>query len=166
MITPGYVRKMSSYNIWMNKCILDAFDQLSDADRKKDSGAFFKSIHGTLNHHLWGDQLWMHRFAGMPVPLSGDIQGSVSQYESYEDLRRERVAFDQVIDDWATSIGTEQIEGDLTWYSGAVGAELTRPIWLLITHMFNHQTHHRGQIHCMLTGFGIKTADTDLPLMP
>lgn len=166
MITPAYVRKMSTYNIWMNDGIFGACDQLGDEDRKKDCGAFFKSIHGTLNHHLWGDQIWMHRFAATPAPQSEGIPGSVGQYDSYEDLKRERNAFDQVIDEWARDIEPAALEGDLTWYSGAAGREITKPRWLLITHMFNHQTHHRGQVHGMLTGFGIKTADTDLPLMP
>lgn len=166
MISPGYVQKMSEYNIWMNDGIYGACDQLTDEDRKKDHGAFFKSIHGTLNHHLWGDQIWLHRFSGTPAPQSEDIPGSVSQYQTYEDLKRERAAFDQVIDEWAAGISPEALEGDLTWYSGAAGHEITKPRWLLITHMFNHQTHHRGQVHSMLTGLGIKTAVTDLPLMP
>ena len=166
MITPGYVQKMSTYNRWMNDSIYGACDQLSDDDRKKDCGAFFKSIHGTLNHILWSDQIWMRRFIGTPAPQSDGIPGSVSQYESYEDLKRERNAFDQVIDDWATDIDPASLEGDLTWYSGAAGREVTKPKSVLITHLFNQQTHHRGQVHCMLTGFGIKTADTDLALMP
>ncbi len=166
MITPGYVQKMSAYSSWMNDGIYGACDQLSDGDRKKDCGTFFKSIHGTLNHHLWGDQIWMHRFTGTPAPQSEAIPGSVSQYDSFEDLKRERGAFDQVIADWAGDIEPAELEGDLTWYSGAAERELSRPRWLLITHMFNHQTHHRGQVHGMLTGFGVKTADTDLPLMP
>lgn len=166
MITAGYVQKMSAYNRWMNEGIYSACDQLSDEDRKKDCGAFFKSIHGTLNHILWSDQIWMHRLAGTPVPQSEGIPGSVSQYASYEDLKRERIAFDQVIDDWATDIDPASLDGGLTWYSGAAGREITKPRSVLITHLFNQQTHHRGQVHCMLTGFGIKTADTDLALMP
>lgn len=166
MITPGYVQKMSAYNRWMNEGIFSACNQLGDADRQKDCGAFFRSINGTLNHHLWADQIWMHRFAGTPAPQSEGIPGSVSQYASFEDLKRERGAFDLVIEGWAVDIESTALEGDLTWYSGAAERELSRPRWLLITHMFNHQTHHRGQVHCMLTGFGIKTADTDLPLMP
>lgn len=165
MITPGYARTMASYGRWMNEGISGACDQLSDEDRKKDCGAFFKSIHGTLNHLLWADQIWMHRFVETPAPLSEDIPGSVSQYESYEDLKRERAAFDAVIGDWAASLDPASLEGDLTWYSGSAGREVTKPRWLLITHMFNHQTHHRGQMHCLLTQFGVKTPTTDMPFM-
>ena len=166
MITPGYVQQMSAYSSWMNGRIYGACDQLCDEDRKKNCGAFFKSIHATLNHLFWADQMWMHRLAGTPAPVSEGVSGSVDQYESYEDLKREHAQFDQVIEDWAVAIDSASLEGDLTWYSGVMGREITKPRWLLITHMFNHQTHHRGQVHCMLTGFGIKTADTDLPLMP
>jgi uncharacterized damage-inducible protein DinB len=166
MITPAYIQKMSAYNRWMNGGIYDACDQLSDADRKKDCGVFFKSIHGTLNHLLWGDQIWMSRFTTTPKPLAEDIPGSVSQYDSYEDLKRERVAFDQAIDDWAAGLEPEALEGDLTWYSGSAGREITKPRALLIMQMLNHQTHHRGQVHCLLTQFGVKTPITDLPFMP
>lgn len=166
MITPEYLQKMSVYNRWMNEGIYGACDQLSDEDRKKDCGAFFKSIHGTLNHILWSDQIWMHRFAATPAPVSPDIPGSVSQYASYETLKRERNTFDQVIDDWASGIRPADLEGDLSWYSGAAGRDVTQPLSVLITHLFNQQTHHRGQVHCMLTGYGVKTADTDLALMP
>ena len=166
MITPEYIQKMASYNSWMNEGIYEACGPLSDKNRKKDCGAFFSSIHETLNHHLWGDQIWMHRLAGTSAPQSEDIQGSVSQYESYEDLRRERDAFDLFITEWADGIAPAMLEGELSWYSGAAGREITKPRWLLITHMFNHQTHHRGQVHCMLTQFGVKTPTTDLPLMP
>ena len=82
------------------------------------------------------------------------------------DLKRERSAFDATIIDWADHLDASSLAGDLTWYSGAAKAELTKPKWLLVTHMFNHQTHHRGQTHCMLTQAGGKPKDTDLPLMP
>ncbi len=165
MITPGYVRQMALYSRWMNDGLFAACDRLGDADRRQDRGAFFKSIHATLNHLLWADQIWLHRLAATPAPMSEGIPGSVGQYESYEDLKRERAAFDRVIEEWANGIDAASLEGDLSWYSGAVGREITKPRWLLITHMFNHQTHHRGQVHCMVTGFGVKTADTDLALM-
>jgi len=166
MITPGYVQQMAFYSRWMNDGLFAACDQLSDEQRRQNCGAFFKSIHATLNHLLWADQIWLHRLTGTPAPISEGIPGSAGQYESYEELKRERAAFDQVIDEWANGIDAASLEGDLSWYSGAVGREITKPRWLLITHMFNHQTHHRGQVHCMVTGFGVKTADTDLPLMP
>jgi uncharacterized damage-inducible protein DinB len=68
--------------------------------------------------------------------------------------------------DWADRLEAAALAGELTWFSGAIGAEVRKPRWLLVTHMFNHQTHHRGQVHCMLTQAGGRPRDTDLPLMP
>ena len=65
---------------------------------------------------------------------------------------------------WATNLDSQWLENDLTWLSGAAGREVTKPKWLLVTHLFNHQTHHRGQVHCMLTQCGAKPGATDLPL--
>jgi uncharacterized damage-inducible protein DinB len=84
-------------------------------------------------------------------------------YESWDELKRERVAFDQVILDWAGRLDPAWLTGDLTWFSGAMGREASRPKWVLVTHMFNHQTHHRGQVHCMLTQAGLRPGPTDLP---
>ena len=163
MITLGYVRAMAAYNRWQNENLYGAAEGLSDGARKEPRAAFFGSIHATLNHLLWGDQMWMSRFAGTPKPKAAGIPESVSMYESWDDLKRERLAFDGVILDWAERLGPAWLEGDLTWFSGALGREVTRPKWLLATHLFNHQTHHRGQVHCMLTQAGARPGTTDLP---
>jgi uncharacterized damage-inducible protein DinB len=84
-------------------------------------------------------------------------------HEAWEELKRERQAFDQVIIDWASTLDPRWLEGDLTWFSSAVGREVTKPKRLLVAHMFNHQTHHRGQVHCMLTQCGVEPGATDLP---
>jgi uncharacterized damage-inducible protein DinB len=165
MIDLGYVQRMARYNRWQNQNLYGVADTLSDAERKRDRGAFFGSIHGTLNHLLWADRIWMSRLAGTPRPAGG-IPESVSTYGDWNDLTRERAAFDAVMTDWADRLDAAALAGELTWFSGAVKAELTKPRWLLVTHMFNHQTHHRGQVHCMLTQAGGKPGDTDLPLTP
>ena len=163
MITPAYVRTMADYNRWQNRNLYGAADGLSDAARKEQRGAFFGSIHGTLNHLLFGDQIWMSRFAGTPKPKAGGIPDSVGMYERWEDLKRERAAFDEVIIGWAEALDPKWLEGDLTWFSGAAKRDVTKAKGLLVAHMFNHQTHHRGQVHCMLTQCGAKPGDTDLP---
>jgi uncharacterized damage-inducible protein DinB len=163
MITPGYVRAMAEYNRWQNDNLYGAADGLGDAARRAARGAFFGSIHATLNHLLWADQVWMSRLAGTPNPRVASIPESVGLHESWDGLKRERAAFDQVMVDWAEGLDPAWLEGDLTWHSGAVGREVTRPRWLLVTHLFNHQTHHRGQVHCLLTQAGAKPGTTDLP---
>jgi uncharacterized damage-inducible protein DinB len=165
MIDAAYVQRMARYNRWQNESLYGAADTLSDAERRCARGAFFGSIHATLNHLLWGDRIWMSRLAGTAKP-EGGIPQSVSLYEDWNDLKRERAAFDTVIVDWADRLEDASLEGELAYYSGAIKADLRKPKWLLVTHMFNHQTHHRGQVHCMLTQAGSKPGDTDLPLLP
>jgi len=163
MITHDYVRSMASYNGWQNENLYGVAGTLTDAQRKEQRGAFFGSIHGTLNHLLWADQIWMSRFAGTPKPKAAGISGSPTMYENWDELARERRGFDQAIADWADHLDPAWLEGDLTWHSGATGREVTKPKWLLVTHLFNHQTHHRGQVHCMLTQCGARLGATDLP---
>jgi uncharacterized damage-inducible protein DinB len=164
MIDPAYVQRMARYNRWQNASLYGVADGLSDAERRRERGAFFGSVHKTLSHLLWGDRIWMSRFTDLPRPAGG-IAESVSLYADWDGMKRERAAFDQTMIAWADRIDTSWLAGDLTWFSGAAKRELTKPKWLLVTHMFNHQTHHRGQVHCMLTQAGGKPQDTDLPIL-
>jgi uncharacterized damage-inducible protein DinB len=161
----AYVQRMARYNRWQNANLYGAADALSDEERRRERGAFFGSIHQTLSHLMWGDRIWMSRFAGTPRPQGG-IPESIALYPDWDALKRERTAFDNVIADWADRLDPAWLAGDLTWFSGAAKRELTRPAAMLVAHFFNHQTHHRGQVHCLLTQAGVKPADTDLMLMP
>jgi uncharacterized damage-inducible protein DinB len=165
MITPAYARTMAAYNRWQNENLYGAANRSSDGQRKEARGAFFGSIHGTLNHLLWADQMWMSRFTNTPTPKAKSVKESVSQHESWAELEQARKAFDETIVGWANQLDAAWLDGDLTWFSGATGQQRTKPKGLLVAHMFNHQTHHRGQVHCMLTQCGMKLEDTDLPLV-
>jgi uncharacterized damage-inducible protein DinB len=165
MIDRAYVQRMARYNRWQNENLYGVADGISDAERQRERGAFFGSIHKTLSHLLWGDQIWMSRFTDLPKPQGG-IPGSVSLYGDWENLKAERAGFDGKILDWAGTIDDAWLVADLTYFSFAVGRDVTQPRWVLVTHLFNHQTHHRGQVHCMLTQAGGKPSDTDLPFMP
>jgi uncharacterized damage-inducible protein DinB len=165
MIDLGYVQRMARYNRWQNANLYGVADGLPDAERRCARGAFFGSIHATLNHLLWADRIWMSRLAGTPRP-EGGIPESVSLHGDWAELKREREAFDTTMVDWADRLDAAALAGELAYYSGAIKAEVRKPKWLLVTHMFNHQTHHRGQVHCMLTQAGGKPGDTDLPFMP
>lgn len=165
MITPEYVRTMARYAKWQNESVFSAADSLTDAERREDRGAFFGSIHHTLNHLLWGDHIWMHRFAGTPAPKAPTIPDSVEQIPEWADLKAERVSFDGVISNWSAEVSAEWLEETMTWYSVAVEKEISASHGLLVAHMFNHQTHHRGQANAMLTAAGARPDDTDLMLL-
>lgn len=165
MITPEYLRTMAAYNRWQNRSVYAAADGLDDGERRRDRGAFFGSIHATLNHLLWGDEIWMSRFAGTPGPRAATIPESAGQIEGWDELKRQRVSFDGVIEAWAADIAPEWLKGNMTWFSVAAKREITAPRALLATHMFNHQTHHRGQVHALLTAAGAHPDDTDLMLI-
>lgn len=166
MITPEYVGVMSRYNRWQNRSIYAAADTLNDAARRLDRGAFFGSIHATLSHLLWGDMMWMHRLAGTLAPKAAGIPQSTDEFPDWSVMSSERAALDDVIVNWARGLELDGLEGELSWFSGAVGRQVSRSRGLLVAHMFNHQTHHRGQVHAMLTAAGARPDDTDLPFMP
>jgi uncharacterized damage-inducible protein DinB len=165
MIDVAYVQRMAHYNRWQNQNLYGIADTLADTERRRERGAFFGSIHATLNHLLWADRIWMSRLAGTPRP-EGGIPESVSLYDNWDDLKRERTAFDAVMLDWADRLDEAALAGELVWFSGAAKAERRKSRWVLVTHMFNHQTHHRGQVHCMLTQAGGRPGATDFSLMP
>lgn len=164
MITPDWCRMMAAYNAEMNRRLYAAADRLSEAQRDENRGAFFGSIGATLSHLLWGDSIWMHRFDGWEKPQGG-IPESTSLHRDWPKLKADRAATDQRIEAWAARVDPAWLTGELTWYSGAMGRDVTRPISVLVTHFFNHQTHHRGQAHALVTGFGEKTGDTDIPFI-
>ena len=164
MITLGYVRTMAAYNAELNRRTYAAAGTLTEAQRQEDAGAFFRSLHGTLSHILWADGMWMHRFDGWEK-LDVGIADSGRWIADWSELRERRVATDARLEAWAARLADADLQGDLVWFSGAAGREMTRPRWLTIAHMFNHQTHHRGQAHALLTRFGVRTEATDLPFV-
>ncbi len=164
MIAPGYVRAMAAYNAEMNRRVYAASARLDDAAWRMDRGAFWRSVHGTLNHILWADRLWLSRFGVGEAPSVG-IAGSDALVADFADLQRERVAEDAVISGWGARLTPADLEGDLAWYSGAARRDLVKPRALCVMQVFNHQTHHRGQVHALLTAAGEATGATDLPFV-
>ncbi len=163
MIQPAYCRTMARYNEWMNAKLYARAAALSEEDLRADLGAFFGSIFATFNHLLWADQVWMSRFTERPRPSAGIRE---RMYDDFDALQSAREATDREIRDWADGISTEWLAGTVSWRSGQDGGRRSHPAWLLVVHLFNHQTHHRGQITAMLTRLGHDPGDTDLPWMP
>jgi uncharacterized damage-inducible protein DinB len=166
MITPGYVQVMARYNTWQNQNLYGAAERLSDADRKAHRGAFFGSVHATLNHILWADQTWLSRFGACAPPPAKTIDDGLTMIESFETLSTTRKAFDAVIESWAGALSPDWLKGDLEFHSASFGQTLTRPRAILVMQLFNHQTHHRGQVHTLLTASGVKPSVTDIPMNP
>ena len=164
MFTPAYIRTMAAYNSEMNRRLYAAASRLSDQERRRDRGAFWGSLHGTLAHILWGDAQWMSRFDGWERPAVAQKQ-SDHMIEDYAELCTRRIKADADIERWAAKVDDAWLAADLSWFSGAANREVTARKGLLVTHFFNHQTHHRGQVHAMLTAAGQETGDTDLFLV-
>ncbi len=165
MIGADFCRTMAVYNTWQNKQLIDTLETINAGELGRDRGAFFGSIFGTINHLLWADGVWMGRFDGGERPPGG-IAESPKLTERLSEWRPLREAMDHRISSWADGLTDDDVGGDLTWYSGAIGREVTKPKAICVAHFFNHQTHHRGQIHAMLTAAGAKGYVTDLPFMP
>lgn len=126
-------------------------------------GAFFKSLHGTLNHLLYGDKAWMGRFTGRS--LEG-LKIGVDLYADFDSLRRDRERMDKEILEWASNLNPTWLASTFEFSSMVDGKTRRLPAWVLVTHMFNHQTHHRGQLTTLLKQLGYEPGITDIPFMP
>ncbi|HEY9909385.1 MAG TPA: DinB family protein [Thermosynechococcaceae cyanobacterium] len=142
-----HFQTLARYNTLANQRLYDACAQLSDADRKQPRPAFFKSIYGTLNHILVGDRIWLKRFEGEQIDSTGL---DAILYEEFEELRSARVIEDQRIQAFATGL-TAAFLTQTFEYTNNQGKPCADPGALLVAHLFNHQTHHRGQVHDLLT---------------
>jgi uncharacterized damage-inducible protein DinB len=163
MITAEYCRVMTDYNAWMNERLYALCGSIDDADRRSDRGAFFGSIHRTLNHVMYSDLAFMSRFTGDPavVPELG-----VDIHDDYDELWRSRSSLDKRLCEWSSILAASWLAEDLTYTSKVDGIIRTVPRWVLVAHMLNHQTHHRGQITTILSQMGLDVGTTDIPFMP
>jgi len=163
MITPEYCQVMARYNRWMNERLYAVAAQISDEERKRDRGAFFRSMHGTLNHLLWGDRMWLGRF--IEEPCTAPAFGA-DMFEDFAELAREREVTDREISNWAGNTTALWLAGPLRYTSKVDGRtrELSRA--LCAVHLFNHGIHHRGQLTTLLKQSGHDPGPTDLPWLP
>jgi len=163
MITVDYARTMARYNRWINDSIYGLAARLSDAERKRDLGAFFKSLHGTLNHILVGDRVWMGRFLGQPVSFPSLAHEICSDFG---ELGHERAKTDDAIDAFAAALTPARLAEPLVYRTVLNPRNVAFPLGFALTHFFNHQTHHRGQATTLLMQLGIDPGLTDLIGLP
>ena len=165
MITRRYCVTMARYNAWQNCQLYGFLEAMEPRELSRERGAFFGSILGTLNHLLWGDGLWTARFDGGEAPAAG-IEASAALHVDLAGWQAAREALDRRISGWAGSVKDEALQSDLVYYSGIAGREMRKPMAICVMQLFNHQTHHRGQVHAMLTAAGSQAPVSDLPFMP
>lgn len=168
-------RWLARYNRWFNARLCDACERLPEEERRRDRGAFFGSVQGTLNHVVWGDRVWLRRFAaqGVSFPsLAGDVlalpPGAVHEtplYEDWDGLRSARAALDEAIVAWVDGM-PQDFPLHTMRYANTKGVVREHPAWRAMTHLFNHQAHHRGQVTTLLAQAGIDPGVTDLVAMP
>jgi uncharacterized damage-inducible protein DinB len=151
----------AAYNAWANARVYDAAGRLADADYRADRGAFFRSVHGTLNHILVADRIWMRRFTG-----EGEAPNRLDAilYEDFAELRAARDAEDARIRRYAEGLTAEILAGRIRFRTITNPADMEQPLAPALLHFFNHQTHHRGQVHGLLTGLTGEAPSLDLML--
>ena len=163
MIDVEYCRLLARYNRWMNERMYAALASMPEAERKRDRGAFFGSIHRSLDHILWGDRVWLGRFVGAPhgVPAYG-----ADAHDDFAELAREREDADRDILAWAGGLNDAWLASTLEYRASSDGKLRRLPAWIAATHLFQHATHHRGQVTTLMKQAGVDPGVTDLPYLP
>jgi uncharacterized damage-inducible protein DinB len=166
---------LGSYNAWFNARLFDACDSLDDTERKRDRGAFFGSIHRTLNHLVVTDMVWLLRLRqcatdhGLASPaLSDEVldlpPGHALNQPLLNDwtmLRAKRQQLDSAILAWLGEVPVAFPQWTMR-YSNFSGVRRAHPAWQALSHWFNHQTHHRGQVTTLLMQAGVDVGVTDM----
>lgn len=156
---PAMMQMMAEYNRWANRRLYAAARGLSDADYRRDLKAFFASVHGTLNHVLVADRIWMHRFTGNG-PQHHRLDEIVC--DDLDSLEAAREAEDRRIIDYVASLDEAALRSVICYRTLTAPREIEQPLLPALTHFFNHQTHHRGQVHCLLTQLDRAAPSLDL----
>lgn len=164
-------RFLARYNRWFNQRLYAACTGLDDGARRQNRGAFFGSIHATLNHLVWGDTVWLSRFAAQGVSFDvldtallalPDGAGPTTELEAeWAALCARRERLDAAIEAWVADMPADFAVRTMR-YANTRGVVREHPMWQALTHFFNHQTHHRGQVTTLLAQAGVDVGTTDL----
>jgi len=165
-----HICMMAEYNQWMNEKLYTSASKLSAEQLAENKGAFFGSIIGTLNHIAVGDTIWLKRFASLLT--THDELNSIRElvqpksldevlFNSLSELKTRRDLLDETFSKLASSLSEAELAQSVNFQS-TTGSEFTKNLFSLLMHVFNHQTHHRGQVTTMLSQSGINIGVTDL----
>jgi len=158
-MTPAYFRALAHYNAWANRRLYAAAGTLpAEALARHRPAAFFRSLLGTLNHFVVADRIWLHRFEGCGPQHS---RLADEPFPRFCDLLAVRRAEDERIVAYCEGLDQPRLDGDLV-YRTTRGLEMRQPLWQVLAHFFNHQTHHRGQAHALLKEAGLEPPELDL----
>ena len=163
MFPKNYFQLMAQYNQWMDSKIYAVCLEIPDDLRKKDMGAFFKSIHSTLNHIYYGDLACIERLRDNTFTPR---QIGIDLHDDFKELKEAQEKMDSGIINWADSLTQEKLNQTFDYVSNVENFSRKLPVWVLATHMFNHQTHHRGQVTTLIKQLGYEPGITDIPWLP
>ncbi len=155
----AHLRLMARYNAWANERLLAAVAGLSEADYWADGGVFFKSVAGTLNHLIVADRIWMQRFTGVG---SGNWRLDEIVWQSFGELAADRRIIDNGIIAYVDGLDQDALRQVVRFKRVSTDEVVEKQRAPLMAHMFNHQTHHRGQAHALLTRFVGEAPELDL----
>jgi uncharacterized damage-inducible protein DinB len=155
----AHYQMFGQYNAWANGRLYAAAALLGTEQYRADRGAFFKSVHGTLNHLLATDRIWMRRFTG-----EGDAPDCLDAvlFEAFDELRAAREAEDRRITSYLDSLDDDRVAGTIKYRRISSPEQFEQQLAPALAHWFNHQTHHRGQVHALLTGLTGEAPELDL----
>ena len=143
-----HFRMFAAYNAWANGLLYAATADLTQEERDRDTGVFFKSMPGTLNHLLVADRIWMKRFTGEGA---APAQLDTILFADFDRLRNARNVEDARINEWVGSLSDKQLAGRFTYMTVTDMRTVSQRLAPALAHLFNHQTHHRGQAHALLS---------------
>lgn len=154
-----HFQMFADYNRWANARVYDACAELSEDEFRADQGAFFGSAQRTLNHLLAADRIWLKRFTGegeTPTSLDAVL------FDAFDALRTAREAADERLIAYVGSLTDEDVVEMISFSTATMPTKIELPLGPILSHVFNHQTHHRGQVHTILTSLGKPSIVLDL----
>jgi uncharacterized damage-inducible protein DinB len=151
-------RMLARYNRIANERLYEKCGQLDPVEYRKQRQGSFGGIHGLLNHLLLGDRIWMSRFAGggnTTPPLNSIL------FDTFPELRSARAAQDEEIESFFVKAGADFLNRQFSYVNNQ-GKDYVETVPVAVLHFFNHQTHHRGQVHVMISQTEIKAPSLDM----